>query len=200
MTSGVTPSLRWDRLGIWASAACAVHCFAAPLLFLLVPTLAGIWAHPASHVLIALLVLPLAGTVLLRGYRVHRRRWILTTTVLGGLAILVGCVLPYVSFGEVASAASHTECCPHVAADAQGGLGFRLPPASIVTILGSVLLVVSHAGNLICGRRCRSEACGCEPVDSPVARDQQQTTVPPGVGRPADAPIAPIPLRRAKSS
>ena len=152
-----------DRLGIWASVGCTVHCVIAPLLFLLVPTFAGVWAHPASHALIALLVLPLAGTVLLRGYRAHRRRWILTTTLLGALAIVVGCILPYAApenHGATESAVAPSgavscTCCPQLERTEEGEFELELPPASIATILGSVLLVASHSGNLMCGRRHR---------------------------------------------
>ena len=158
-----------DRVGIWASAACAVHCFAAPLLFLLAPAFTDIWAHPASHVLIALFVLPLAATVLLRGYRVHQRKWILVTTSLGVFAILVGCVLPYVGTHVVEAATAHgaaiagegaastacNSCCPSLETSPDGETSLKLPPASIATILGSFFLIVSHAGNLSCCRSCR---------------------------------------------
>ena len=52
---------RWDRLGIAASTACTIHCLVAPLLFLFLPRLADVWAHPASHALVALFVLPMAA-------------------------------------------------------------------------------------------------------------------------------------------
>ena len=74
---------RWDRLGVWASIACTAHCMAAPFLFILAPGFAGIWAHPGSHALIATLVLPLAVTIIRKGYKLHGRRWIAGATGLG---------------------------------------------------------------------------------------------------------------------
>ena len=78
----------WDKLGVFASLFCAIHCLSAPLLFIFLPAFAEIWGHRSSHIIIALLVLPLASTVLFRGYRQHRRRWILITTVIGITAVL----------------------------------------------------------------------------------------------------------------
>lgn len=78
-----------------ASAACAVHCLAAPLLLLFVPVLGGWWSHPAAHWLLAGLVLPLAGWVVLRGYQKHRRRVALVAVALGGGLVLAGAVLPH---------------------------------------------------------------------------------------------------------
>ena len=144
----------WDRIGILASAACAVHCGVAPLLFLLIPAFAEVWAHPASHALIALVVLPVAATVLLHGYRTHRRSWILWATLVGGASILVGCVLPYLGTGAGAETGGCTDCCPTLETGADGETSLRLPPASIASILGSVLLIAAHAGNLICCRHC----------------------------------------------
>jgi len=151
-------SSRWDRLGIWASAACAVHCLIAPALFLLAPALAEVWANPASHAIIALVVLPVAATVLRRGFRLHRKAWIAVTTTVGILLILIGCVLPYLAETAVAAAGACTECCPHLLEGSDGELQLTLPPASIVTVLGSLFLVASHVGNLVYTRSC------CSPV------------------------------------
>lgn len=147
---------RWDRLGIYASVACAFHCLVAPLLFLAVPTLAGIWDHPSSHAVVALLVLPLASTVLLRGYRVHRKRWIAVTAVLGAVCILLGSVMPFLGGEEIAARAAESRagCCSSIVLDESGGISLGWTPASISTLVGSALLVACHLGNLACCRRC----------------------------------------------
>jgi len=153
---------RWDRMGVCASILCAVHCAVAPLLFLAVPTFAGIWAHPSSHALIAMLVLPLAGTVVLRGYRVHRRRWVAASAALGGMCIVVGSCLPFVSEVEPnPETEACMSCCPQIVADEDGEATLGLPPASIATILGSLLLIAGHLGNLV-GCRC----CGSSGSDN----------------------------------
>lgn len=150
----------YDRLGVFASAACAVHCLAAPLLFLAVPAIADVWSHPLSHAVIALVVLPLASSVLLRGYRLHGRRWIAASTVIGIGAVIVGCILPYVG-GPAESAVAAEEsatacaCCLQVVEDEAGGSKLEIPPASIATLIGSAFLVASHLGNLVSCRSCK---------------------------------------------
>ena len=56
-----------DRIGIGASILCAIHCAAAPFLLLLLPAFGKIWAHPLSHILVAMLVVPLAAFSIRRG-------------------------------------------------------------------------------------------------------------------------------------
>lgn len=147
----------WDRLGVFASVACAVHCLAAPLLFLAAPALGDLWAHPLSHALIALLVLPLAASVLWRGYRTHRKNWIAVSAVIGMSAVLLGCALPFTGAEAQASdAAACASCCLQVVEEQDGGFSLGLPPASIATLVGSFFLVACHLGNLTCCRFCKS--------------------------------------------
>lgn len=187
------PPSRWDRLGIVASLGCAVHCLAAPFLLLLLPTLGSVWSHPAAHWVLAALVLPLAGIVVWRGYRLHRKRLALIAMGLGAAFIIAGLILPAlpaagltavssesVHFGHVAGAAGEgmplgvasvctdTSCCPTLVKDAEtGSLAMSIPPAGIVTLIGSVMLVFAHGINLW-GCRCFSRTsahdvgtCGC---------------------------------------
>ncbi|MEM1028121.1 MAG: MerC domain-containing protein [Planctomycetota bacterium] len=192
------PRSRWDRLGIIASLACVVHCLAAPFLLLLLPTLGSMWSHPAAHWVLAALVLPLAGVVVWRGYRLHRKRLALIAVGLGAVLIVAGLVLPALPAegGTSASAASTASaesfefglvshgigeggtagaeptctesCCPSLTQDPEtGSLAMSIPPAGIVTLVGSVLLVFAHGINLW-GCRCFSQAaangvgaCGC---------------------------------------
>ena len=158
----MTASPAWDRLGVWASVACTLHCIAGPFLFLAVPAFAEVWAHPASHALIAIFVLPLACTVLLRGYRVHRKHWVATCAMIGIAFVVAGSVLPFLG-NEVAAAESGAcaSCCPQLveSADGDGFAGLSWPPASIATVLGSCFLVASHLGNLAYCRCCRAATC-----------------------------------------
>ena len=174
LTAAARTDRLWDRLGVGASIACAVHCMVAPLLFLAAPTFAGIWAHPSSHALIALLVVPLAGTVLFRGYRLHGRKWVAATALAGVACILVGSALPFLGDEEPVRADSASEgvvaagteeaaepvelfcdnCCPQLVEDENGETTLGWPPASIATVLGSMLLVACHLGNLVACRCC----------------------------------------------
>lgn len=163
---------RLDRVGIAASLACSVHCMVAPILLLAAPALGQAWSDPLVHWLLAIVTLPAAAWVLLRGYRQHRRHLVAVLAVAGMLGILVGLVLPVVAGGAdpapVASAGAGgaacavSGCCPSVAVDAQSGAySLVMPAASWGTLIGSVCLVLAHAGNLWSCRCCRSHArCG----------------------------------------
>ena len=83
-----------DRIGIGASVLCAIHCAAAPFLLLLLPTFGKIWAHPLSHILVAMLVVPLAAFSIRRGYLSHQKRWVLITAYVGIIIVLTGAALP----------------------------------------------------------------------------------------------------------
>ena len=83
-----------DRIGIGASVLCAIHCAAAPFLLLLLPAFGKIWAHPLSHILVAMLVVPLAAFSIRRGYLSHQKRWVLITAYVGIIIVLTGAALP----------------------------------------------------------------------------------------------------------
>lgn len=83
-----------DRVGVAASILCAIHCGVAPFLLLFLPSLGKIWAHPASHILVAIFVVPLAIFSIRKGYQTHRKRWILTAASIGIFFVLVGSALP----------------------------------------------------------------------------------------------------------
>ncbi|MBK1835257.1 MerC domain-containing protein [Roseibacillus ishigakijimensis] len=89
-----------DRMGVAASVLCAIHCALAPIFLIALPTFGRIWAHPASHALVALFIVPLAAFSIYRGYRVHGKRWVAGVALLGILAVLVGSILPAFSSPE----------------------------------------------------------------------------------------------------
>ena len=143
-----------DRVGVGASIFCAIHCGLAPFLLILMPAFGRIWAHPASHALAALLIVPLASFAIWRGFRRHRRVWVLTVAVLGILLVLSGAALP--AFATTAETAASTDtCCPSVKADLAGKTTIHIPPAAIITTLGGFVLIVAHLGNICACRQCR---------------------------------------------
>ncbi len=189
LTPAKAESNPMDKVGIVASVACAIHCLIAPLLLLFLPAFGTIWSHPAAHWIMAALVLPLALIVIYRGYRKHRRRSALVASGLGVVFIVAGLILPTTSEpgsglgltlaqgptpvhadSDPASAACPDTCCPSIVQDAEtGATHLSIPPASLSTIIGSVLLVLAHGINLH-GCRCFSRsaspdapasACGC---------------------------------------
>lgn len=165
-----------DRIGVFASVLCAIHCAATPLIFLLLPTIGGLWAHPASHWALALIVVPIALVMMSKGYRRHGRRWILPVGIAGVLLVLAGAFFSY-SVGssdpvhsthhvhEVAGSQSlgdesqgrHDVCCPSVIEAEDGGVEVSFSAASILTTAGGLLLVAIHLGNLCCRPTSRRE-------------------------------------------
>ncbi len=161
-----------DKCGIVASLACAVHCMAAPLLLLISPAAGMVWSHPSVHWILAALVLPLAIIVIYRGYQRHQRRGTLVTVLLGCFFILLGLILPEVSVsastdpvlqaahspqidGTIHSVVDNSNsscvqtCCPSIKRDeVTGATSISFPPGSIMTVIGSVFLVLAHSINL----------------------------------------------------
>ncbi len=165
-----------DRIGVIASILCAIHCAATPVVFLVLPTLGDFWAHPASHWILALVVVPIALLMIRKGYRNHGRKWILPVGAIGIILVLVGAALPYAGAGsESAShshligdghsegdllhqehgAAGHDECCPTVVESPEGTSRLSIPPSSILTTAGGLFLVAIHVGNMRCRQPCR---------------------------------------------
>ncbi|ADW68331.1 MerC domain-containing protein [Granulicella tundricola] len=73
-----------DRLGVYASAACILHCLITPVLL----SLSAVFAHllpseERTHRTLALLVALLGVIALIRGFRTHRRRRILILMAAG---------------------------------------------------------------------------------------------------------------------
>ncbi len=83
-----------DQVGVAASILCAIHCALAPILLLALPTFGRVWAHPASHILVAIFVVPLAVFSIRKGYQTHKKRWILITASIGIFFVLIGAMLP----------------------------------------------------------------------------------------------------------
>jgi hypothetical protein len=173
-----------DRIGVIASVLCAIHCLFTPLLIVLTPSFSRIWAHPASHWIVALIVVPLAAYMLFKGYRIHQRKWIIACGVSGIMLILIGAVIPYTNLttqggqiefptswetiwsgSENTSASEQNDecavsCCPSLIADTNSNkIGLYIPLASIVTTLGGIALITTHLGNICYFRRCKT----CEP-------------------------------------
>jgi hypothetical protein len=82
-----------DRLGIWSSVLCILHCLLTPLLVLTVPFLGNFLSESWIHILIALIVFPVAVMALWRGYRLHQ----IKSTLYLGLVGLLFVVLAFTS-------------------------------------------------------------------------------------------------------
>ena len=91
---GFSWPINGDRVGVVASVLCAIHCAVTPLLLVALPVFGKVWSHPASHWLMAMLVVPLAAVTVATGYTKHRRGWVIACAALGILFVLAGAAAP----------------------------------------------------------------------------------------------------------
>lgn len=89
---GVSP----DRLGIWASGLCAVHCVLTPIVL----SLSAVSVHylpseERTHRSLAILIAALGAIALVRGFRKHRRASVLTLMTFG-----LGCIWGTAWYGD----------------------------------------------------------------------------------------------------
>ena len=83
-----TPLNRSDAIGIGLSVLCAIHCAATPVLIAMLPTLGlSAFEQPWVHQAMFVGCLLLAGNAVMRGFRVHGRRWV-PGLAAGGLGLL----------------------------------------------------------------------------------------------------------------
>ncbi len=121
----------WDRVGIFLSGLCALHCMIAPFLALFVPAAGFISDSEWVHIGLAFFVVPVGLAAFWLGYRHHQNTGIFALGLLGLLAIASAAILPH-EWIELA----------HV---------------DVVTILGSFILLSAHFWNR---RACTCHAHG----------------------------------------
>ena len=121
-TTAKTPSPWADRVGVWTSTLCVVHCLLTPVLL----SMSAVAAHflPSEervHRSLALAIALIGTFALIRGFRRHRRRRVLSLMTAGLLCIFFGAY-----FGD------------------------RLPShwnEVVITSLGSLLMIAAHRLN-----------------------------------------------------
>ncbi len=110
-----------DKAAIGLSLVCALHCL-LPVAAALLPSVVLLRIEDEMfHRIMLLVVLPVSAFALLTGLRKHRNKSVLAIGVTGLLMLLVAAVIGHDIFGET---------------------GERL-----VTVLGSVLVAISHFRN-----------------------------------------------------
>jgi hypothetical protein len=120
-----------DRAAIGLSMLCLVHCLALPVLLVLIPPLAALpFAGESFHLILVFMVLPTSIVALFLGCRRHRDWSVLALGSCGVGVLLVAALLGPGLLGE-------------------GG-------EKLVTVIGSILVAVSHVLNF---RLCRSHEC-----------------------------------------
>lgn len=123
-----------DRIGVWTSALCVVHCLLTPVLL----SMSAVFVHflPSEervHRSLALLIAMIGAIALARGFRLHRRARVIYLMA-GGLA----CIF---------FAAFRGDHLPNHAAEVG------------VTFLGSILMISAHRLN---HTFCKDCACAKE--------------------------------------
>jgi MerC mercury resistance protein len=121
-TSSRVSALSADRLGIWASALCVVHCIVTPVLI----SVSAVFAHlipgeEKTHRALAVGVAALGAIALVKGFRTHGRR-----RILGLMALGLGFIFAGAFYGD------------------------RLPSHGyevMVTMTGSALMIWAHRMN-----------------------------------------------------
>lgn len=116
---------RWDKIGLFLSTLCAIHCLATPLLVLALPVLGEVFHEEWVHILMALFVVPVGLYAFWSGYKHHRQAKVLGLGIVGLLLVGGASVMPHELHHEVVEA-----------------LGY-----DVFTIGGSVLLIVAHLLN-----------------------------------------------------
>lgn len=111
----------WDRVGIFLSSVCAVHCLVTPLLLLTLPVMGEVFGSHWVHPLMAVTILPVGLYAFWSGYKHHKQAKVLSLGVVGLSMIAAAAVLPH----------EWVEVMEH----------------DVVTIFGSLLLVAAHVLN-----------------------------------------------------
>jgi hypothetical protein len=84
------PHSKADRIGIFLSALCVVHCLLTPVVILFLPMMGRYYlAHPLVHYGLALLVFPVGAYAFINGYLAHRRPLVLSVGFLGMLVVSI---------------------------------------------------------------------------------------------------------------
>src|SRR5438105_7207533 len=116
------PAVWADRVGIWASALCVVHCLLTPVLL----SLSAVFVHflPSEewvHRSLALVIAFVGAIALVRGFRAHRRASVICLMVCGLACIFFAAFKGDLLPGHLAEVA--------------------------VTFLGSLLMISAHRLN-----------------------------------------------------
>jgi uncharacterized membrane protein YfcA len=121
--------LTWDAVGITASAVCVVHCVVTPIALIFLPALSRFLpGNESFRRWLVLAVFSIGMISFASGYNRHRRKLLLVPLVAGMALIATGAFL--------------------ISNDVQ---------ETIVTLLGSALVISAHVMNRSFCRRC--EAC-----------------------------------------
>lgn len=118
----------WDRIGIIVSSVCLIHCLLVPFVLMIFPFIETEQAH--FHEILTIFVVIPAFLAFIPGYRKHKNLSVLLLAITGLMAILFAAFTEKVYLSQVA--------------------------ARIITILGSILMILAHARNIKHAHQCRT--------------------------------------------
>lgn len=115
-----------DKIGMFLSTFCAIHCAATPFIFFIAPWIEEYIPHEMFHMLMLAFVLPLGLFAFISQYRKHHATQILVLGLVGLALVSLGVIIP-----EIVGHSHEGELIE-----------------TSFTILGSIVLVVAHYFNL----------------------------------------------------
>ena len=115
-----------DKSAIVLSFLCALHCLLLPAAIVLYPSTLGFLPGDESvHFALLFLVIPISAYALVKGGKVHKSRKVFITGISGLLVLVAAVVLGHDMLGEIGE--------------------------KILTVLGSIIVIIAHVQNhLIC--------------------------------------------------
>jgi len=122
-----------DKSAIVLSFLCALHCLLLPAAIVLYPyTLGFLPGDESVHFALLFLVIPISAYALVKGGKVHKSRKVFITGISGLLVLVAAVVLGHDMLGEIGE--------------------------KILTVLGSIIVIIAHVQNHLI---CRATDCEC---------------------------------------
>jgi hypothetical protein len=125
-----------DKVGIFLSALCVIHCLATPFLIILSPWLGSYFDSKWSHLGIFIFIVPVAYFTFYRFYKNHRNKKPMILGTIGIFILGVALLSPGHSW-EIAHDELHNHSEEH----------FNYID-TIINIVGSIILMVGHLMNI----------------------------------------------------
>ena len=122
-----------DKSAIALSFLCALHCLLLPTAIVLYPsTLSFLPGDESVHFALLFVVIPISAYALIKGGKVHKSRKVFITGISGLLVLVAAVVLGHDMLGEIGE--------------------------KILTVLGSIIVIIAHVQNHLI---CRATDCEC---------------------------------------
>lgn len=112
-----------DKTAVGLSLLCVVHCTVFPIILILIPSLAGVFAfnNELVHTWLLYALVPISLVAMLMGYLHHRRQGVFLIGILGLIILILAAFLGPELLGEYGEV--------------------------VLTVLGSSIIVYSHIRN-----------------------------------------------------